>query len=155
VKILEDPRDLDRLKAGLLGRWEMEVSGTMPDGRAVSGTGLATAVEISLGKGIHTETKMTIEGEPYEEHDLWGYDRRRQRLRVFTVTSDGTIHAHLGRWKDERTLEVRWKGKRDGRDVAEDVTMTWESPDTIRIQSGEVHEGIMGPSFTFTLTRQK
>ena len=63
---------------------------------------------------------------------------------MFGVGSDGSVHDHTGRWKDDRTLELHWKGAQEGGETEERVTATWESPKTVRIRSEVTVEGRPG-----------
>ena len=66
--------------------------------RVVSGCGEMTAVEIS-DFGINSEIDTHVEGyEDYYENDLWSFDRANGKLHVFSITSEGDTHDHVGNW---------------------------------------------------------
>ncbi|WP_214020845.1 hypothetical protein [Methanoculleus sp.] len=96
----------------------------MPDGNAMTGRGAATVLEVSRGYGIESVLAYTVGGMPYEETDLWSYDRSRGMMHMFRVRSDGSVHDHTGRWKDAGTQEMHRRGVQEGREAEETNTAT-------------------------------
>ena len=45
------------------------------------------------------------------------------------MTSEGEAHDHVGTWKDERTLELRWRGTFEDQELEEQIIVRWLSKD--------------------------
>lgn len=139
----------------LIGDWSVDVQVKMPDGNVLNGTGRVRGESICMGYGIHTHLRMDItDFGVYEEHDLWGYDADTQEVHFLTITNSGAVHDHVGRWKDENTLEFIWKGLADGKDTVEQVRFQWVSPNDLRVHEEDTIEGEPGPIFDFTVRKQ-
>jgi len=69
-----------------------------------SGCGEMTAVEVE-NSGINSEIDTHIEGyEDYYENDLWSIDPTTGKVHLYSMTSEGEAHDHVGEWKDEKPL---------------------------------------------------
>jgi len=145
-QMTEQPAELDRLRDRFVGEWDLDLTIRMPDGSTMTGRGTASVREVSRGYGIESVLAYTVGGIPYEETDLWSYDRWGERIHMFGVGSDGSVHDHTGGWKDADTLELHWRGVQAGGEAEETVTATWESADTVRIRSEVTIRGKPGPA---------
>jgi hypothetical protein len=66
---------------------------------------------------------MTIEGyDDYVEHDLWSFDHSMGKVHLFSVTSQGAVHDHVGNWKDDKILELKWNGIYEGTETTENIS---------------------------------
>ncbi len=142
---MEQPEELARLRERFVGEWDFDLTMRMPDGNTVTGNGTATVREVSRGNGIQSDLSYTVGGRPYEETDLWSYDRIGEIMHMFGVGSDGSVHDHTGGWKDAGTLELHWRGIMEDGEAEETVTATCESAGTVRIRSEVTVRGAPGP----------
>ncbi|MDV2481909.1 DUF1579 domain-containing protein [Methanoculleus sp. Wushi-C6] len=94
---MQEPKGLDRLRDRFVGEWDLDVTLRMPDGSTLAGTGTATAREVAGGYGIQNDLSFTLGGKPYQETDLWTYDREKGTVHMFGAGSDGSTHDHTGR----------------------------------------------------------
>ena len=78
---------------------------------------------------------MHIEGyDDYLENDLWSFDQASGKMHLFSITSEGDAHDHIGDWKDDQTLELKWKGSYEKEDLEENIVLKWVSKDQIEIK---------------------
>lgn len=81
-------------------------------------------IEILEGWGLRSYLQAEIpEFGTFREIDMWGYDPGTETVHMFTVTNAGQAHDHLGKFRDDNTLLLTHRGKADGRQVAEDITL--------------------------------
>jgi hypothetical protein len=103
------------------------------DDKVVSGCGDMTAVEITE-LGVNSEIETHIEGyEDYYENDMWSFDRTSGKVHLFGMTSEGDAHDHVGTWKDERTLELHWRGSFEDQELEEQIIVRWLSKDQFEL----------------------
>ena len=130
---IQQPKELELLKQ-LVGEWIVGIAMKTNDGKILSGCGEMTAVEIAQ-LGINSELNMHIEGyDDYLESDLWSFDRASGKVHLFSVTSQGEVHDHVGNWKDDRTLELNWKGNYGDQDLEEQIIVKWLTKDQIEVK---------------------
>ncbi|MCL4429694.1 MAG: hypothetical protein M1167_02970, partial [Chloroflexi bacterium] len=95
----------------LIGEWAVGIAMKTSNGKVLSGCGTMTAKEMPSQFGINSEMDMHIEGvDDYFESDLWSYDQASGKVHLFSVTSQGDAHDHVGEWIDDKILEFSWKG---------------------------------------------
>jgi hypothetical protein len=124
----QQTKELELLKQ-LIGEWSVGIAMKTSDDKVVSGCGDMTAVEIAE-LGVNSEIETHIEGyEDYYENDLWSFDRASGKVHLFGMTSEGEAHDHVGTWKDERTLELRWRGTFEDQELEEQIIVRWLSKD--------------------------
>jgi len=134
---IEQPKQLELLKQ-LIGEWTVGVAMKTSDDKIVSGCGEMTAVEIAE-LGVNSELNMHIEGyDDYLENDLWSFDRATGKVHLFSITSQGEAHDHVGNWKDDKTLELDWKGTYEGEDLQERIIVKWLTKDQIEVKETAV-----------------
>jgi hypothetical protein len=51
------------------------------------------------------------------------------------------VHDHVGTFKDDKTMEIVWKGLAEGKETIEAVTGTIISPNEIRFKEVDTVEG--------------
>ena len=139
----------------LVGDWKLNIRITMPDGSILNGSGKAQGRLIAMGQGVHIILKATIPGlGDIEEHDLVGFNASGdQRIHFFSLISTGTTHDHVGAWRDDKTMEVRWEGIEDGKEVIETDVFTWISPGELHIRQEETVEGQTGLTGEYILKK--
>ena len=117
----------------LVGEWTVGIAMKTDNDKVVSGCGDMTAVEI-FELGVNSEINTHIEGyEDYYENDLWSFDRASGKVHLFGITSEGEAHDHVGTWKDERTLELHWRGNFEDQELEEWITVRWLSKDQFEL----------------------
>ena len=130
---VHESKELELLKQ-LIGEWSVGIAMQTPDGKVVSGCGDMTAVEIPP-VGVNSEIDTHIEGyEDYYENDLWSFDQLTGKVHLFGITSEGEAHDHVGSWKDEKTLELKWRGTFEDQELEEYITARWISKDQIELK---------------------
>jgi hypothetical protein len=128
----QQTKELELLKQ-LIGEWSVGIAMKTSDDKVVSGCGDMTAVEIAE-LGVNSEIETHIEGyEDYYENDLWSFDRASGKVHLFGMTSEGEAHDHVGTWKDERTLELRWRGTFEDQELQEQIIVRWLSKDQFEL----------------------
>ena len=151
---IQQPKELQLLKQ-LVGEWAVGIAMKLPNDKVVSGCGTITAKEVDSGLAISSEANMHIEGyDDYLEHDLWSFDRETGKIHLFSVTSSGDAHDHVGGWKNDKTLELKWNGKYEGKDTAEDISLTCLTEDEIRVHEVDSSEGKISVTTDYVLKRK-
>ncbi len=56
---------------------------------------------------------------------LWSFDQLTGKVHLFGITSEGEAHDHIGNWKDEKTLELKWRGTFEDQELEEHITAKW------------------------------
>ena len=128
----QQTKELELLKQ-LIGEWSVGIAMKISDDKVVSGCGDMTALEVAE-LGINSEIETQIEGcEDYYENDLWSFDRASGKVHLFGITSEGDAHDHVGTWKDERTLELHWRGTFEDQELEELILVKWLSKDQFEL----------------------
>src|SRR5512133_3172704 len=110
----------EELLKQLIGEWSVGIAMKTSEDKVVAGCGEMTAVEIQ--SGINSEINCHIEGyEDYYENDLWSFDSATGEVHLFSITSEGDNHDHVGRWKDDSTLELCWRGTYEDQELEERI----------------------------------
>jgi hypothetical protein len=140
----------------LIGEWAVGIAMKESNGKVLSGCGIMTAKEIASQRGISSEMEMKIEGvDDYLENDLWSFDQANGRVHLFSVTSQGDAHDHVGDWIDEKTLELNWKGLYEKEDLEEKIIVNWVSKDQIEVKETDYSKGKMKLSITSVFKRKR
>lgn len=151
--ILEQPKELELVKI-LVGKWKVELKVEMPNGNVMEGKGKAIGKLVALGYGVYTEVRTDISGMgPHSEVDLWSFDRWERKMHLYSITSTGAVHDHIGSWRDEKTLVFRWEGLYEGKNSGEDVVFTFVSLNEIRVHEIDTSDRQLGLIFNYILTR--
>jgi hypothetical protein len=128
---VKQPKAEELLKQ-LIGEWQVGVALKTPDEQIVSGCGEMTAEETAAG--INSEVNTKIEGyEDYYENDLWSFDPAKGEVHLFSMTSEGQIHDHIGKWTDDSTLELEWHGTFEDQEQTECIHAKWVTKDQIEV----------------------
>jgi len=133
-------RELELLKQ-LIGEWSVGIALKMADGKIVSGCGEMSAVDIPP-VGINSEINTHVEGyEDYYENDLWSFDKLTGKVHLFSVTSEGESHDHMGNWIDDQTLELKWRGTFEDQETEESILAKWLTRDQIELKETNSYLG--------------
>ena len=151
---VQAPKELELLSQ-LVGEWSVGIAMQMADGKVVSGCGEMTAVEIPP-VGVNSEIETHVEGyEDYYENDLWSFDRLTGKVHLFGITSEGEAHDHAGTWKDERTLELKWRGTFEDQELEEHVTAKWVTKDQIELKETSLSLGAVKFTINYVFKRKE
>ncbi len=125
----------------LIGDWSVGIAMKVSEDKIVSGCGEMSAVEIEHS-GINSEINTHIEGyEDYFENDLWSTDAATGQVHLYSVTSEGEAHDHVGEWKDENTLELTWRGTFEDQDMEEHILAKWIDKDQFELKETNYQTG--------------
>lgn len=150
---IKQPKELELLKR-LVGEWAVGIAMKTSD-KVATGCGTMIAKEVASGFGISAELDMHIEGyDDYFEHDLWSFDRGTGKVHLFSVTSQGDVHDHIGNWQDDKNLSVKWLGNYEGQEASEEILLTWLSKDEIRIHENVSTNGQATVSSDYVIKRK-
>ena len=128
----QQTKELELLKQ-LIGEWTVGIAMKTGDDNVVSGCGDMTAVEIA-DLGVNSEIETHIEGyEDYYENDMWSFDRASGKVHLFGITSEGDARDHVGTWKDEKTLDLHWRGTFEDQELEEQIIVKWLSNDQFEL----------------------
>lgn len=85
--------------------------------------------------GINSEINTHIEGyEDYYENDIWIIDAFTGKVHLYSVTSEGEAHDHVGEWVDDKTLELKWRGTFEDQEMEENITAKWIDKDQFELK---------------------
>ena len=133
---IQQPKELELLKQ-LIGEWEVGIAMKTSDEKIVSGCGEMTATEIR-DVGINSEIETHLEGyDDYYENDFWSFDRYTGEVHLFSITSEGDVHDHVGNWTDNAILELKWRGTFEDQEQEEKILAKWLNKDQIEVT--EIH----------------
>jgi hypothetical protein len=136
---LKQPKE-GELLGQLIGEWIVGIAMKSPDGKVVAGCGQMTAVETS--SGINGEVNIQIDDyEDYYQNDLWSFDPQKGEVHLFSTTSDGEIRDHVGKWKDDTTLELSWRGTYEDQDQEERIIAKWVTKNQIELRESNYKQG--------------
>ena len=125
----------------LIGEWSVGIAMKVSEDKIVSGCGEMTAVEVE-NSGINSEIDTHIEGyEDYFENDLWSIDPATGKVHLYSMTSEGEAHDHIGEWKDENTLELKWRGTFEDQEQEEHILAKWISKDHFELKETNLSLG--------------
>jgi hypothetical protein len=125
----------------LIGEWSMGIAMKVSGDKVVSGCGEMSAVEIEHS-GINSEINMQLEGyEDYYENDLWSIDAVTGKVHLYSVTSEGESHDHVGEWVDDNTLELKWRGTFEDQEMEEHIRARWIDKDQFELKEFNYNTG--------------
>jgi hypothetical protein len=151
----QQPKELKLLEQ-LVGEWIVGIAMKTANGKILSGCGTMTAKEMPSQLGVNSEMDMHIEGvDDYVENDLWSFDQASGKVHLFSVTSQGDAHDHVGDWIDETTLEFSWKGCYEKEDLEEKITVNWVSKDQIEVKEIDYSKGKIKLSVDYVFKRKE
>ena len=138
---IQQHKELELLKQ-LIGEWNVGIAMKTADDKFVSGCGEMTASRNSQAGSINSEINAHLEGyDDYYENDLWTFDQATGKVHLFSITSEGDAHDHVGDWKDDKTLELHWRGTFEDQELEEHVVAKWLSKDQIEAQRNQLFTG--------------
>jgi hypothetical protein len=125
-------KEMDLLR-NLIGKWDVGIALRTTEGKVAAGCGDMSAVETE--SGINSEINTHIEGYvDYYENDLWAVDAETGQIHLYSVNSEGESYDHIGRWRDDGTLELNWRGTFEDQDQEENVIAHWVDKDQFELR---------------------
>lgn len=107
-----------------VGRWLGKDMTFEANGKAHKIEVFFEIVEILDGWGLRSFMRAEIpDFGTFMEIDMWGHDPGTDTIHLFTITNAGQTHDHSGKFRDDNTLLLQYRGKADGRNVREDITL--------------------------------
>ncbi len=144
----------EELLKQLLGEWTVGIALKTSEDKVVAGCGEMTAEEIA--PGINSEIDTHIEGyEDYFENDLWSFDPATGEVHLFSITSEGDTHDHIGRWMDDSTLELHWRGTYEDQEEEEHILANWVTKDQIELKETHYIHGKLVLSIDYVFKRKE
>jgi hypothetical protein len=138
----------------LIGEWAVGLAMKTSYGKVLSGCGTMTAKKVPSQLGVNSEIDMHIEGlDDYLESDLWSFDQAIGKAHLFSVTSQGDAHDHVGDWINDKTLELSWKGCYEKEYLEEKITVNWVSKGQIEVKEADYSKGKLMLSVTYVFKR--
>jgi hypothetical protein len=151
---MQQPKELELLKQ-LMGEWSVGIAMKTSDDKIASGYGDMTALEI-LDLGVNSEINTHIEGyDDFYENDLWTFDRASGKVHLFSITSEGEAHDHVGTWIDDRTLQLNWRGTFEDQELEEKITVKWLSKDQIELKEVNLSLGKVKFTIDYVFKRKE
>lgn len=148
---VKENRDLMRM----VGSWKVTVLIHVPGKESLAGQGTVTSQRISLGNGVHSVMKVKFVGaDPYEEHELWGYDSSEKKMHFYSVSSTGAVRDHIGHWTGDDTLEFEWNGHYEDKMANSRILIKWQSPTEITMNETLKSEGEILQLLSFKLKKE-
>jgi hypothetical protein len=144
-ELIEEGRqddEIENLVRRLKGDWKVNVTVRKPDGSTSNGKGKIRTADLLSCKGIRGTMELKVDGgKRYSEDNIWAFDPNTRKAHNYSVKSDGSVHDHVGQWKDDSSLELHWEGTYQNRPVMEDYEYRWVSPKEIRVHKIDSLEG--------------
>ncbi len=151
----EQPKERRALQRWV-GRWAVDYTLKLADGTEHPGTMAVEAAPMAKGQGVLMEAVGEVAAlGPWEAHALWGFDAEGQEVHWFAVSSMGEVHDHAGRWTDEDTFELEWRGVEEGQEAVERTTFRWASRDEVAMETVVNVGGTLGHTISGTWRRER
>lgn len=152
---MQQPKELELLKQ-LIGEWNVGVAMKISDDKIISGCGEMTATEIPQVGSINSEIDTHLERyDDYYENDLWSFDQATGKVHLFGMTSEGDAHDHVGNWKDDKTLELHWRGTFEDQELEERIVAKWLSKDQIEVKEINYSKGLVILTIDYVFKRKE
>jgi hypothetical protein len=121
------PPELKATVDAFAGRWALDGSITMPDGKAVKAPVALDCKKASLGKAVTCSMAGKVPGMgPFEGSFLIGYDTFSKAVHFMGITSDEEVHDHRCLWKGQALACDPLKGGFGGEPITEDLSFSFE-----------------------------
>ena len=85
--------------------------------------------------GVNSEIDTHIEGyDDYSRTIFGALIEATGKVHLFSVTSEGDAHDHVGNWDDDNTLELNWRGTFEDQELEEKIIAKWLNKDQIEVK---------------------
>jgi hypothetical protein len=149
----QQAREQELLKQ-LIGEWSVGIAMKKAEDKVVSGCGDMTAW--ASGSGVNSEIETQIEGyEDYYENDSWSFIPEKGEVHLFSENSDGEFRDHTGKWRDEKTLDLNWRGTFEDQDQEEHIIATWVDKDQFELRENHYTQGTPMLEINYVFKRKK
>jgi hypothetical protein len=146
-------RDQERLKQ-LIGEWSVGIVMKKSEDKMVSGCGDMSAWESDAG--ISSEIETQIEGyEDYYENNIWSFDQEKGEVHLFSENSDGESRDYSGKWKDEKTLELRWHGTFEDQEQEKYILVSLKGEDQFELLESHYSQDVAVLVINYVFKRKK
>ena len=130
----------EELLKQLIGEWQVGIAMKTSEERVITGCGEMAAVD--KGASINIEINARIEGhDDYYENDIWSFNPEKRQIHLFNITPEGEIRDHVGKWKDDTFLELKWRGGFEDQENEEIIHAKWVTKDQIEIRKTHYTHG--------------
>lgn len=135
-----------------IGSWNGEMTITEPGEKPQKINATFQGKELSSNTvGVYVQIQevgvyVQLRAGGFQEYNLWGYDIDQHKLHMYSVAGGMAVlrepRDYSGWWKNEKTLEVEWKGvEADGQPMYSRITFTWKSDKELSVTSVETLGG--------------
>ncbi len=146
------PIEAKRL-ALFIGDWTAKGVMTM-DGKPAAINGQWRFMRAADGWGVLAEMKTDIEGwGTVEETEIAGFDPAEGKVHLIGMNKF-VVRDHVGDWIDPTTLKVVYRARHGGKEVTEEVTIDFSTPDVQRGWIVEKVDGVVAITTELVLTRR-
>jgi hypothetical protein len=76
------------------------------------------------------------------------------RFIIFSLNSQGVVHDHSGSWVTDEEFTVKWSGRYEGKPASEEIRLTWQGNDEIRIYETETMQDKSDVNIEYVLKRK-
>jgi hypothetical protein len=126
------PPEVKKTVDTFVGKWNAELSLTMPGQPPVKFKGVFDCKKIAGGTAVYCQQNTKVPGMgQMEESDLIVYDPETRSIRFMTWSNQGEIHDHKGTWKDDKTIEIKHEATMGGKPLSEVFEFTVTGPNTM------------------------
>jgi hypothetical protein len=112
------------------GTWDVY----MEDGKDIIGEFVAAP----LGKTPALQVRLTMPAMNTEVNGTWAYDNEMQAVIILEVTNTGLVRTYKGAFRGADVLYFEGFSKQKPDEVTEKSTLTWLSPDKIKVWSNDL-----------------
>ncbi|MCP8315519.1 MAG: DUF1579 family protein [archaeon] len=136
-----------------VGDWK--VKGTMTiEGETKKVKGVWKVVSVAAGWGVLGQLSMEIEGMgTFEQVAISGFDPGEKLVHLFMVSNMAVTRDRKGKWSDDNTLNLVYKGLQEGKNYKEQITVKFRSPKEFSIHDVETLDGQVISTLDVTLRK--
>lgn len=134
---------------GMRGNWKSDVEMTMGD-KTMKGKMTMNCAKDAADWATTCKGKFDFGKEMPKAEGvfIYGWDLGTGQATMYEVTSMAEVHAHVGKWADDKTITVTHTGKNaEGKDEVDALTFTWNSPKELTMKA----EGTQGGKVVWTM----
>jgi hypothetical protein len=139
----------------LIGEWDVGIAMKTSEDKIISGCGKMTAVDAD-NSSIKSEIDAQIEDQgDFYENNFWILEENTGKVHLYSVTSEGETHDHVGDWKDDTTLELNWKETFEYQGMEEQIKVKWLTKDQIELEEIKYSKGKVLLTTNFIFKRKQ
>jgi hypothetical protein len=120
------PPEVKRTVNALVGRWKLEATMTVQDGKPTKFKQTLECAVAALGHAVTCVDRSDIPEVGRVEYSwLAGYDAAGKAVHIFIIGSPGEVVDHKCSWQDDKLLACRSYRGKDASQVTEEVSFTF------------------------------